>query len=144
MGVINFVRRFVLDFAVMVKPIHNIIKKDRSFSWTGDVENVFVGINKEISSTLVLVKLHFEKEFMIYTNSIEEAIFAILLQCDNQGNEKSVAYMSQILSNDEFTYFFIEKHVFILVKDVEKFRHFILGKHKLVKVPLPAITFLLS
>jgi hypothetical protein len=32
MGIINFVRRFVLDFAVMVKPIHNLLKQDRSFS----------------------------------------------------------------------------------------------------------------
>jgi hypothetical protein len=27
MGVINFVRRFVLDFGVMVKPIHNLLRK---------------------------------------------------------------------------------------------------------------------
>jgi hypothetical protein len=31
MGVINFVRRFVPHFAVMVKPIHNIINQHRSF-----------------------------------------------------------------------------------------------------------------
>jgi hypothetical protein len=34
MGVINFVRRFVPDFVVMLKPIHNLLKQDRSFSWT--------------------------------------------------------------------------------------------------------------
>jgi hypothetical protein len=31
MGIINFVRRFVPDFVFMVKPIHNIMKQDRSF-----------------------------------------------------------------------------------------------------------------
>jgi hypothetical protein len=46
MGVINFVHRFVPDFVVMVKPIHNIIKQDRSFSWIDDVKNSFVGIKK--------------------------------------------------------------------------------------------------
>jgi hypothetical protein len=51
--------------------------------------------------------------------------------------------MIQILSYDEFKYSFIEKHAFALVKVVEKFRHFILGKHTLVKVPLHAIKFLL-
>jgi hypothetical protein len=34
MGIINFVHRFVPDFVVMVKPIHNLLKQDRSFSWT--------------------------------------------------------------------------------------------------------------
>jgi hypothetical protein len=85
--------------------------------------------------------MDFEKEFMIYTNATEEAISSILMQCDDQGNEKPVAYMSQILSDDEFKYSFIEKHAFSLVKAVEKFFHFILGKHTLVKVPLPAVKF---
>jgi hypothetical protein len=50
MGVINFVFRFVPNFVVMVKPIHNLLKKDRSFSWTDDAENDFVRIKKPISS----------------------------------------------------------------------------------------------
>jgi hypothetical protein len=37
MGVINFVCRFVPDFVVMVKPIHNLLKQDNSFCWTDDV-----------------------------------------------------------------------------------------------------------
>jgi hypothetical protein len=52
--------------------------------------------------------------------------------------------MSQSLSDDEFKYSLIEKHTFSLVKAIEKFRHFILGKHTEVKVPLPAVKFLLS
>jgi hypothetical protein len=144
MGIINFVRRFVPDFALMVKPIHNLLKKDRSFSWTDDVKNSFIRIKKLISSTLVLVKPDFEKDFIIYTNSTKEAVFAILLQCDDQKNEKHVAYMSQSLSDEEFKYSYIEKHVFDLFKVVEKFLHFILGKHTQVKVPLNVVKFLLS
>jgi hypothetical protein len=144
MGGINFVRRFVPDFAMMVKPIHNFLKQDRYFSWTDDVENAFAGIKKEISSALVLAKPDFEKELTIYTIATEEAVSIVLVQNDDQGNEKPVAYMSQSLSDDEFKYSFIEKHVFTLVKVVEKFLHFILGKHTLVKVPLPAVKFFLS
>jgi hypothetical protein len=126
MGIINFVRRFIPDFSVMVKPIHNILKQDHSFSWTDDVENAFLRIKKVISSTPVLVKLNFEKDFIIYTNTTEEAISAILLQCDDQNNEKHVAYMIQSLSDDDIKYSYIEKHVFSLVKSIEKFHHFIL------------------
>jgi hypothetical protein len=55
-----------------------------------------------------------------------------------------VAYMSQSLSHDEFNYSFIEKHSFSLVIAIEKVHHFILGKHTLVKVPLPVVNFFLS
>jgi hypothetical protein len=44
--------------------------------------------------------------------------------------------MNQSLSDDEFKYYFIEKHAFSLVKAVEKFLHYILGKHTLLHVPL--------
>jgi hypothetical protein len=146
MGVINFVHRFVPYFAVMVKPIHNLLKQDHPFSWTDDVENAFEGIKKEIISEPVLVKLDFEKEFMIYTNDTEEAVSVVLMQNDDQGNEKSMAYMSQSFSDDEFKYSFIEKHAFALLNVFKKFLHYILGKHTLVKVkvPLSVVKFFLS
>jgi hypothetical protein len=129
MGIINFVCMFVLDFDLMVKEIHNIINQDRYFSWTDDIEIIFLRIKKEISFAPVLAKPNFEKDFIIYTNDIEEAIYAILLQCDDQNNEKLVSYMRQSLSDGEFKYSYIEKHAFSLVKVVDKFLHFILGKH---------------
>jgi hypothetical protein len=144
MVVINFILRFVPYFVVMVKTIHNLLKKDHYFSWTDDVENDFEGIKKAINSAPVLAKPYFEKEFTIYTNSTKEEFSTILMQSDDQGNEKHVVYMSQSLSSDEFKYSFIEKHVFSLVKDIEKFVHYVLGKHMLVKVPLPAVKCFLS
>jgi hypothetical protein len=64
------------------------------------------------------VKPNFEKDFIIYTNAIEEAIYAILMQDDDQNNEKPVAYLSQSLSDDEIKYSYIEKHAFALVKAI--------------------------
>jgi hypothetical protein len=144
MGTINFVRRFVPDFVVMVKPIHNLLKQDRTFSWTDEVEKDFIGIKKAISSAPVLAKPDFNKDFIIYTNATEEAIFAILLQVDDQNQENPIAYMSQSLSDDEVKYTLIEKHTFSLVKAIGKFRHFILGKQTQVRVPLPAVKFFLT
>jgi hypothetical protein len=60
-GRINFVRIFVPNFVVMVKPIHNMLKHDQSFSWNKDVEKYFVGIKKSISSALVPTKPNFDK-----------------------------------------------------------------------------------
>jgi hypothetical protein len=91
-----------------------------------------------------LRKPDFEKYFIIYTNAIEETISAILVQKDDHNNEQPIAYMSQILSDDEFNYTLIEKHTLSLVKAIDFFCNFILGKHTEVKVSLPTIKFLLS
>jgi hypothetical protein len=121
MGVINFFCRFVPNFVVMVKPIHNFLKQYHSFSWTDDVENDFVGIKKAISSTLVLGKPDFEKEFMIYTNATEEVVSSILMQGDEQGNEKTVAYMSQIFSGDDFNIILLKNMLSLLLKLLKNF-----------------------
>jgi hypothetical protein len=49
MHIINFAYRFVPDFAFMVKPIHNLLKQDRSCFWIDDIENDFLRIKSELN-----------------------------------------------------------------------------------------------
>jgi hypothetical protein len=69
MGRISFVRICFHNFIVMVKPFHNMLKKDQYFSCKEDVKKYCVGIKKEINSALVLAKPDFNKDFTIYTIS---------------------------------------------------------------------------
>jgi hypothetical protein len=46
-----------------------------------------------------------------------------------------MTFMIQSLSDIEMKYTLIEKHAYALVKAIEKFHHFILGKHTEIKVP---------
>ena len=91
-----------------------------------------------------MTKSNFEKDLIIYTNATEEAISAILLQKDDRDNNQPIYYMRQISSDDEFKYTLIEKHIYALIKAIEKSFHFILGKHTQVKVHFPIVNFLLS
>jgi hypothetical protein len=91
-----------------------------------------------------LEKPDFLGDLIIYANATEEAISAILLPKYDINNEHPIAYMSQILSDDKLKYSLIENHTFSLVKAIEKFHDFVLGKHTEVKFPLHAVKFLLS
>jgi len=66
MGKINFVRRFIPNFANMVKYIHNLMKKDQVFNWTPNTEKTFVDIKNSIVSSHVLEKPDFSRDFIIY------------------------------------------------------------------------------
>jgi hypothetical protein len=105
----------------MVKRIQNMLNQDRYFSWNDDIEKYFVEIKKSISYVPICTKLNFEKYFIIYMNATEEAISAIMLQKDDQENDQPISYMIQSLSDDEFKYTLIEKHMFSLDKAIEKF-----------------------
>ena len=41
LGKINFVRRFIFDFAKIVKPLQEMIKKDSNFKWKKERKEVF-------------------------------------------------------------------------------------------------------
>jgi hypothetical protein len=76
MGIINFVHRFVLDFALMVKPINNLLKQDRSFSWTKDIKNAFEGLRKQSVQHQTLINIlsytlmPLRKQFMLFSYNV--------------------------------------------------------------------------
>jgi hypothetical protein len=66
-GKINFVRRFVPDYATIVKPINKLLKKDQKFEWTPDIQKSFTEIKHAITTSHVLVSPDFDKEFILYS-----------------------------------------------------------------------------
>lgn len=50
-------------------------------------KKAFFKIKDAISSTHVLAKLDFVKDFIIYTNATEEVVYAILLHKDEENYE---------------------------------------------------------
>lgn len=144
MGKINFVRRFIPNFSYIVKPIHNLLKTNQSFIWDEQANASFLKIKYVLSFAPVLATPDFSRDFIVYTNATEEAISTILMRKNLQYDEKLIAFMSQSLPDSVVQYSLIEKHAYSLVKAINKFRHYIIGKHTIVKVPLPVIKFMLS
>lgn len=79
MGKINFVRRFIPNFAYIVKPIHNLLKVNQTFIWNEQANNSFLKMKDTLSFAPVLATPNFSKDFIIYTNATKEAISAILM-----------------------------------------------------------------
>ena len=144
MGKFNFIRRFVPDFAKIGKPIHNMLKSDRTFWWDSTFESDFQQIKNSISSSPTLETPNILKVFIIYTNATEQAISVILLQNIKDDIEQPINFMSQSFSDMAMKYSYMEKHAYSLMKSIEKFWHLILGKHTKVRILFLAVKFLLS
>jgi hypothetical protein len=71
---INFVRRFVPDYASIVKPINLLLKKEQRFEWTMDTQEAFNNIKGEITTSLVLISPDFQRDFIIYSFSTETVV----------------------------------------------------------------------
>ena len=67
MGTINFVRRFVPDFAQIIKPLQQMVKRSVHFTWTDLEKNAFNKIKTSVSHAPSLKSPNFEKDFILYT-----------------------------------------------------------------------------
>ena len=61
MGTINFVQRFVPDFAQIVKPLQQMVKQSVQFKWNDSEKGVFNNIKTSIAHAPSIKSTNFEK-----------------------------------------------------------------------------------
>ena len=138
MGTINFVRRLVLVFAEIVKPLQQTVKKSVQFKWT-DVEKVtFNDIKTTIAHAPSLRSLDFEKDFILYTFASDNSLAAVLTQKEELLDEYPISFMSTGLQGDELNYHVVDKQAYTIFKEVKQFRPYILKNRTKDIVPHPA------
>ena len=73
-------RRFITNFAEVVKYVNNMLKKDNNFKWSVEAKQSFTDIKRALSKAPMLVSPNFDKEFMIFSFASEHTIAGVLLQ----------------------------------------------------------------
>lgn len=96
LGLTNYFRKFIQDYAHKAKPLHNLLRKSVNFKFNSDCIQAFNLLKSELSTlpTLKLYNPHLETE--LHTDASAIALGAILLQ-KHAGAWASVAYYSQAI-----------------------------------------------
>jgi hypothetical protein len=144
LGKVNFVRRFIPNFAEVVKHITKMLKKGADFKWTAEARKSFEEIKKALTQAPVLISPDFTKEFLIFTYASEDTIAGVLLQKGNQGTEQPISFFSKTLANAELKYNILEKQAYALVKAIKDFRIYVLHSHIVAYVPSAVIKDILT
>ena len=144
LGKINFVRRFIPNFAELVKHITSMLKKGSEIKWNGVARKSFESIKKAIMETPMLISLDYSKEFHIFSFASDETLATVLLQADEEGSEHPVAFFSKTLRDAELRYDIIEKKAYALIKSLKAFRVYTLHSKVVAYVPSAAIKDVLT
>ncbi len=118
----------------------HLLRKDVSFAWGDAQENAFNALKSALTTAPLLTFSDFNKPFVIATNAPGHALGATLMQTDDRGKNRPIAYASRILSSAESRYSVTDLETLAIVWALRHFRDLIYGypitvytAHKAVK-----------
>lgn len=130
-GLCNYYRKFIPNFATIIEPLTNLTKtdkKNKKLLWTEKCETALNRVKQAFASEPILRLPNTDQPFILCTDASSVGIGACLLQEFN--NElHPVQYISRKLSSAEKNYAVIEKECLAIVWAINKFARYLAGAH---------------
>ncbi|KXJ82633.1 hypothetical protein RP20_CCG012365 [Aedes albopictus] len=142
-GLCNWYRRFIVDFARTAAPLTELTKTKTKFRWTSQAEEAFLKLKSMLVTAPVLIMPDYTKPFSVACDASDVAIGAVLTQ-EIDGDEHPVCYFSQKLSSSERKYSVTERECLAVIRAIEKFRGYIEGVKFTVHCDHAALSYLKS
>ncbi|KAF9752794.1 Retrovirus-related Pol polyprotein from transposon 17.6, partial [Nosema granulosis] len=147
LGVINYCRDFIPNFAEMASSLYDLLKGEtrRSFKTISHNEKTvgaFKMLRSSLSEETSRAQPDFSKGFILTTDASEIGIGAILAQADSDGKEKMISAFSKNFDKHQLNYSVTDKELLAVVKSIEHYRHYLLGKEFILRTDHKALTYL--
>ena len=129
LGASGFYRRFCKNFSSVCLPLTNLLQKGRKFVWSAECQRAYEDVRAMLSFSPVLKSPCFRDPFIIYTDASGSGIGSVLMQKDNNGIERPIAYYSKKLNKHQLHYAPIEKECLAIVMSVAHFSVYLNNGH---------------
>ena len=138
----SYYRRYVRNFASMVRPMVELTRKGKKFLWTVACQTAFESMKKALLSADIMgYPLNDSGEFILDVDASDVVIGAILHQFQGD-HERVIAYASRLLNKAERNYCITEKELLAVRYFIEYFRQYLLGRRFKVRSDHQALVWL--
>ena len=120
LGLAGYYRKFVRHFAVIARPLTDLLKKHVLYVWTPAHQAAFDALKAALSSAPVLAAPDFNKPFALETDACGNGVGAVLLQ-----DGHPIAYISKPLGPKSAGLSTYEKEYLAILLAVEQWRSFL-------------------
>ena len=119
LGLVNYYRRFVKDFAEIARPMHRLVHKQERWNWGAEQKKAFRRLKEIFMSEPVLAAPDLDKEMRVEADTLDYATGGVLsMKCEDD-KWRPVAYISKLLSNTEKNYEIHDKEMFAVIRCLE-------------------------
>lgn len=138
-GTINFSRRFIPNYADIVKGITYILKKENEIKWGFVPCDSFTRIKEALVEVPALVSPDYSVPFYIFYFTSPQTIATVLLQKIKKVTSNPLPFFIQVLRDAELKHDILEKQAYALVKALNSFRMYVLQSEITTFVPTTAV-----
>ena len=142
LGLASYYRRFIQNFAMIAKPLHQVTGKKNPFRWTEQCEKAFTQLKSCLTSVPILTLPDWTRPFILDTDASETSLGAVLSQCHPDGTEYVIAYASRLLTKPEQNNCVTRKELLAVVTFLNHFRHYLIGRPFTIRTDHGALTWL--
>lgn len=132
LGKINFYHEYIPRSAIILDPLHKLLRKNEKFVWSEECEESFNQIKKYLCSQPVLEIFDKDLPIKIFTDASIEGIGAILKQTQPDGKDKPVAFFSKKLNESQKRKKAIYLECYAMKEAVQYWQHWLIGKQFII------------
>jgi len=119
LGLANYYRRFIKDFAQVARPMNVLMRKDEKWRWEEAQQKAFDELKQVFTTKPVLAAPDLDKEFRVEVDASNYATGGVLsMKCSDE-KWRPVTFISKSLSDTERNYEIHDKEMLAVVRCLE-------------------------
>ena len=127
LGLVNYYCQFIEGFASVVRPLYNMVKKDKKWEWTERQEKVFRELKEWFTKELVLAALDLDKKLRVEVNTSDYVIGGVLSMEGEDGKWRLIAFFSKSLNETKINCKIHDKEMLAIIRGLKAWRHLLEG-----------------
>jgi len=127
LGLCNYYRRFIEDYANRARALNNRLRKDLPFEWPDKCQLSFDDLKGCFAKEPVLMIPDPTRPFQIESDASLYATGAVLSQLDGNGDRHPCSFISKTFSPAERNYEIYDRELLAIIRALSEWRHYIQG-----------------
>ena len=142
MGLCNYYRKHIQDFSAIATPLTALTSKSITFEWSDAAQTAFEALKRVLCSAPLLSFPRDHGRYIVDTDASDYGLGCVLQQ-EQDGEEKVIAYGSKKLSRAQRRYCVTRKELMSIVVFLQEYRKYLLGRPFLIRTDHNSLIWLL-
>lgn len=134
LGFCNFYRRFIRNYGIIAKPLNQLTRKEKVFSFTDDCLHAFQTLQQKLINAPLLAHYDPNCRSQIQTDASDGVIAAVFSQLGKDNLFHPVAFFSKTMQAAELNYEIHDKELLAIIRSLQQWRAELQGSPHTIEI----------